>query len=155
MAGAPHDPAIHIRDAAVEDIDRLVAIEDDAFATDRISRRSFRRQIASPTLALVVAVLDRTVHGYVLVAFRKGVHHARIYSLAVDRAHGRGLGRRLMAAAETLARRRGFALMRLEVNEANHRAIGIYERGGYTRIGRREDYYEDGAAALLYEKRLA
>ena len=155
MAGEPHDPAIHIRDAKVEDIDRLVAIEDKAFATDRISRRSFRRQIASPTLALVVALFDRTVHGYVLVAFRKGVHHARIYSLAVDRAHGRGLGRRLMAAAEALARTRGLATMRLEVNEANHRAIGIYERGGYVKIGRRDDYYEDGAAALLYEKRLA
>lgn len=154
MAGDPHSPAISIRDARIEDVDRLVAIEDHAFATDRISRRSFRRQIASPTLALVVAVQDRTVHGYVLVAFRKGAHHARIYSLAVDRVHGRGLGRRLMAAAETLARERGYPVMRLEVNEANHRAIGIYERGGYARIGRREDYYEDGAAALLYEKRL-
>lgn len=155
MAGAPHDPAIHLRDATVEDIDRLVAIENGAFATDRISRRSFRRQIASPTLALVVALFDRTVHGYVLVAFRKGAHHARIYSLAVDKVHGRGVGRQLMAAAEALARERGYSTVRLEVNEANHRAIGIYERGGYAKIGRREDYYEDGAAALLYEKPLA
>lgn len=155
MAAASHEPAIHIRDATVEDVDRLVVIEDGAFATDRISRRSFLRQIASPTLSLLVALFDGMVHGYVLIAFRKGVHHARIYSLAVDKVHGRGVGRRLMAAAEALARARGLATMRLEVNETNHRAIGIYERGGYARIGRREDYYEDGAAALLYEKRLA
>lgn len=154
MTGSPHADAIRIRAATVADVDRLLAIEHAAFSTDRITRRSFRRQIESASLALVVATLDDVVHGYVLIAFRKGAHHARIYSLAVDLVHGRGLGRRLMEAAETLARERDYRLMRLEVNEANLRAIDIYERSGYLRIGRREDYYEDGAAAFLYEKRL-
>ena len=144
-----------IRPAQVADVPRLVAIETAAFATDRISARSFRRQIRSASLALHVATSDGTVHGYVLVALRAKAKHARIYSVAVDVDHGRGLGRRLMEAAEALARERGYSLMRLEVNETNRRAIGIYEQSGYVRIGRREDYYEDGATALLYEKRIA
>lgn len=147
--------AVTIRPAQIADVPRLVAIETAAFATDRISPRSFRRQIRSASLALHVATYDQIVHGYVLVALRAKTKHARIYSIAVDVDQGRGLGRRLMETAEALARERGYPLMRLEVNETNRRAIGIYEQSGYTRIGRREDYYEDGAAALLYEKPIA
>ena len=40
------------------------------------------------------------------------------------------------------------------MNAKNVRAIEIYERAGYARIGQREEYYEDGATALLYEKAL-
>ena len=46
---------IDIREARLSDIDRLVAIEDAAFESDRISRRSFRRLIGSATCALLVA----------------------------------------------------------------------------------------------------
>ena len=154
MAGADAARRVVIRAAKSHDVDRLVAIENAAFTADRISRRSFLRQIRSPTLALFVALQERVVHGYALVAFRRGTPHARIYSLAVDAAEGRGLGRLLMDAGEKEALLRGCKLMRLEVNESNARAIGIYERAGYERIGRMDDYYEDGAAALRYEKRL-
>lgn len=142
------------RPANADDVPRLVAIEEASFRTDRISRRSFRRQIASPTLALLVATRGDTVRGYVLVSLRRRAKHARIYSLAVDTKGGRGLGRRLMEVAERVAAERGYRLMRLEVNEHNARAIRIYERAGYRRIGRHERYYEDGAAALRYEKEM-
>ncbi len=143
-----------IREGTPDDIARLVEIENAAFTGDRISARSFRRQMRSPTLALMVAESGGNVHGYALIALRRAAKHARLYSLAVDVAEGRGLGRRLMAASETLANERGYAAMRLEVNAQNERAIGIYERTGYQQIGRREDYYEDGGTALLYEKSL-
>jgi hypothetical protein len=45
-------------------------------------------------------------------------------------------------------------LLRLEVREDNLRAIGIYEKAGFRRIGRETDYYEDGAPALRFEKTL-
>ena len=145
---------VTIRAGAPDDVARLLEIENAAFTSDRISARSFRRQMASPTLAILVATQRGTVHGYALTAFRRNARHARLYSLAVDVVEGRGLGRRLMTASETLAQERGYAAMRLEVNAQNIRAIGIYERVGYVSIGRREDYYEDGGTALLYEKRL-
>ena len=150
----PDAQGVAIRAARPQDVPRLVEIEQAAFATDIISARSFRRRMNSPTQALLVATLDGVVHGYALLALRRAVRHARIYSLAVDIGKGRGLGRRLIEACETLAVARGYRLMRLEVNENNARAIGIYERAGYVRVGRRESYYEDGATALVYEKRL-
>ncbi|TAN20144.1 MAG: GNAT family N-acetyltransferase, partial [Rhizobiaceae bacterium] len=40
---------VTIRPAVISDIDRLVAIENAVFATDRLSRRSFRQAVESPT----------------------------------------------------------------------------------------------------------
>ena len=80
---------------------------------------------------------------------------ARLYSLAVaPESAAAGLGRRLLAEAERVAAKRGCRSLRLEVREDNTRAIGLYGRAGYRRIGRRDGYYGDGAAALRFEKLL-
>jgi ribosomal protein S18 acetylase RimI-like enzyme len=103
-----------------------------------------------------VATLGGAPAGYALVLFRAGSGIARLYSILVDpRATGRGIGGRLLAAAEATASKRGAAVLRLEVNPRNRRAIRIYEAAGYRAFGRHEDYYEDGAPALRYAKTLA
>ena len=90
--------ALRIRAASPDDIDALSAIEAAVFATDRISRRSFRALIARPTAATLVAEADGAVAGYAMILFRAGTGMARLYSLAVapERA-GRGLGKKLLA----------------------------------------------------------
>ncbi len=130
-----------------------MAIENQCFTSDRLSRRSLRYFLAAPNAALLVAQIRGTVAGYSLVVFRKGSAIARLYSIAVDHAfRGRNLGLTLLKASETAARGRGATLMRLEVRSRNRRAIALYEGRGYRRFGRIEDYYEDGATALCYEK---
>jgi ribosomal-protein-alanine N-acetyltransferase len=80
---------------------------------------------------------------------------ARLYSIALDPAeHGRGLGRFLLGASERAAKARGASFMRLEVRTDNASAIALYEKNGYRFFGRIEDYYEDGGAALQFEKPL-
>jgi ribosomal protein S18 acetylase RimI-like enzyme len=147
---------IRLRAARAADIAALLALEQRAFATDRISRRAFRRFVTVPSAAFIVATLGGAPAGYALVLFRAGSGIARLYSLLVDpRATGRGICSRLLAAAETTARKRGAAALRLEVNPRNRRAIRIYQAAGYRVFGRHEDYYEDGAPALRYAKTLA
>ncbi|HQF31023.1 MAG TPA: peptidase C39 family protein [Hyphomicrobiales bacterium] len=143
------------RPAGLGDVDALVAIEDAAFSTDRISRRSFRSLVAAPTAACIVAEIDGKVAGYAMLLFRAGTALARLYSIAVapDRA-GRGLGGLLLAEAERAAFDRDRILLRLEVREDNLPAIALYERAGYRRFGRYLDYYEDHADALRFEKLL-
>ncbi len=144
-----------IRPAESTDLDRLVAIENEVFATDRISRRSFRDYLKRGSAALFVAPRHDAIVGYALASFGRGSRGARLYSIAVTPKAGRGVGRLLLAAAEAEALRRGCDRMRLEVDERNARAIRLYERAGYRPQGRREAYYEDGATALLYAKPLA
>jgi len=144
-----------IRPARASDIDALVSIENSVFGTDRISRRALQRHVDSRTATLLVAEDRGSVLGYALVLFRTNGRAGRLYSLAVKRGcEGSGIGRRLLAAAEKAALSRGCPIFRLEVREENVRAIDLYRRAGYRLSGRRQGYYEDGAAALLFEKDL-
>jgi ribosomal protein S18 acetylase RimI-like enzyme len=131
-------------------------LEQRAFATDRIPRRSFQRFLASPSSTLLVAMRERTLVGYALVLFRAKAAVARLYSIATaPEASRRGVGSALLAAAEeaTIARKR--TVLRLEVHEKNGAAVGHYRKAGYLMFGRRSAYYADDGDALRFEKRLA
>ena len=143
-----------IRPARASDLAALVAMEEAVFDADHISPRSWRSFLARPTAAVLVAEDDTHVAGCCVILFRAGSAISRLYSIAA--APGRsGVGRALLAEAESLSARRGAKTMRLEVREDNLRAIGLYEKSGYSRFGRKPDYYADGATALRFEKPLA
>jgi ribosomal protein S18 acetylase RimI-like enzyme len=127
-----------IRLARASDVDALAALENAIFEADRISRKSFRNMVDSASAVVLVAVAQGTVAGYCAVLFRAGSRKARLYSLAA--ARGSGIGRTLLAAAEEKAATRGCEELRLEVHEDNGRAIGLYEKSGYRRFGRKPGY---------------
>lgn len=144
-----------IRTARATDVDDLAAIEKAVFASDRISRRSFRLLIERETAEMLVAEYDGHIAGYAVVLFRKGSGVARLYSIATGPFFGgRGIGRLLLERAEEAAFEHGRMMLRLEVREDNARAIRIYEQSGYRKIGRELGYYGDGQTALRYEKTL-
>jgi ribosomal protein S18 acetylase RimI-like enzyme len=143
-----------IRPARASDVDALVALENRAFATDRISRRSFRAMIPSKSAAVLVKRSGDDLAGYAVVLFRDRLKSARLYSIAADPRFA-GIGHQLLAAAETEASRRGCGELRLEVRRDNLRAIALYERSGYQFRDSVENYYADGAMALRFSKPLA
>jgi ribosomal protein S18 acetylase RimI-like enzyme len=154
LAHRPHAAAL-IRPAGLGDLDALVDLETRVFETDRISRRGFRRFLASPSADLLVAECDGTLAGAALVLFRENAGVARLYSIGVaPQVAGRGVGTALLAAAENAALARNCTALRLEVHEENPKAIAFYRRSGYDEFDRHPDYYEDGGTALRFEKRL-
>lgn len=150
----PRTP-ISIRRARLADLDALVALEEKTFTSDRISRRQWRRQIASASVTVLVAATAGRVDAAAVVFYRRHSRHARVYSLAVDaRARGTGAGSALLAAVEADARARGCTAMQLEVHVGNSIAITLYEHRGYRRGTRMPAFYEDGGDAWRYVKAL-
>jgi ribosomal protein S18 acetylase RimI-like enzyme len=151
-------PAISIRRGRLADLDRLVAIENAAFEGDRLSRRSLRAHLTKSTVSLLIAEAEVAgfphVVGYALIAFRAHSKKARLYSIASDQQHRLGIGRPMLTACEEEAARRGAESLILEVRADNARAIALYDERGYVKFDTIADYYEDGASALRYEKRL-
>lgn len=150
-----------IRAARTDDIDRLVEIEVAAFDVDRISRRSFRNLVSADSAIVLVAEDGRLaaqacrVVGYAAILLRRGTGLARLYSLAIaPDASGRGIGRKLLEAAESAAFDRDRIVLRLEVREDNAAAIALYRSRHFRSIGRYLDYYADHMPALRFEKTL-
>lgn len=153
----PSQPAIPaVRPARPSDLAALLALEEASFASDRISRRQYRRHLSSDSAqVLVVDDGDGRCLGSAVVFFRRGSRAARLYSLASHaEARGRGIGSTLLAAAEAAAHRRGCGVMRLEVRTDNDAARRLYEQRGYRRSAVLGGFYEDGADAWRYEKAL-
>ena len=149
-------PDISVRPAGAGDLAALLKIESAVFATDRLDRRNFRHALRSPTMICLVACRADAVLGYVLVERRRTSTTARLTSIAVaPDAAGRGVGRRLLAAAEASATAAGSRTMRLEVQDGNAVARRLYEQEGYRPVATIDDYYENGAAAVRYGKTLA
>jgi ribosomal protein S18 acetylase RimI-like enzyme len=157
MPAAAHEPSsqIRVRPGKPADLDALLDLENRSFTTDRLSRRSMRHFLASPSAALIVAEDAGKLSGYVLVLCPPRAATARLYSIAVaPHMSGQGIGPLLLVAAERSAVRRGRRIMRLEVHDHNTRAIARYEKSGYRQFGRYRDYYDDHGDALRFEKAL-
>lgn len=144
-----------IRAADASDLDALVALENRCFDGDRMSRRSYAAALRNPRARVLAAMDGRRLVGAAVVFMRAGSPAARLYSVAVDPTlRGRGLGARLLAAAEAAARESGAASLRLEVKERNKTALALYAKSGYGIIGRIAQYYDDGSDARRLEKTL-
>lgn len=156
MQPPPATAHVRVRRADLADLDDLVTLEQNTFDSDRMNRAQYRRHLDSDSaLVLVASASHRRFLGTAVVFFRKHSGVARLYSLASHPdGRGQGIGTALVEAAEAAARRRRCRALRLEVRCDNHRAIALYERLGYRRIGSLSGYYEDGADGLRYEKEL-
>lgn len=147
-----------IRPAVAQDVDALVALEQQSFAADRLSRRSLRRLMTSPSAAVLVEPGDGApgLHGVVIVLWRAGGRTARIYSIATaSERRGQGIGLRLLHSAESVATRAGRSRMLAEVRTDNGPSLRLFQRCGYRVFGRYPAYYEDGTDALRLERALS
>ena len=144
-----------IRAANADDLDALVALEQDAFTGDRLSRRQLRYLLVRARGQTLVAESEDKVIGYVTVLFSRAIANARVYSIAVNqRFRGLGTGGTLLDAAEDAALENGCVAMRLEVRTDNEPAIKLYRARGYRPIETVADYYDDNEPALRFEKPL-
>ena len=128
---------IRTRKAERGDVDVLTDLEQRVFATDRLSRRSLRHFLKSPSAEVIVAEQGGQLAGTAIVLFRPRSVVARLYSIAVaPHMGGRGVAPMLLEAAEAAALARGCRAIRLEVHQTNHAAISRYRKSGYREFGR-------------------
>ena len=112
----------------------LAALHAQAFAAPW-SAREFADLLSQPG---VVSIAE--TDGFVLI--RIVLDEAEILTLAViPAARRQGLGRRLVEEAAVAATKGGAARLFLEVAEDNAPARALYDRAGFSQIGRRKAYY--------------
>jgi len=145
-----------IRPATAKDVDAIAAVARGAYAryVERIGREPAPMVADFPALVAAgeveVIVQGGAVAGFVVM--RPGPNHLFIENVAVDPEHqGRGLGRRLLALAESRARARNLPVLRLYTNVKMTENFPFYEALGFVETERR---HEDGFDRVYMEKRL-
>ncbi|MEO8401540.1 MAG: N-acetyltransferase [Gammaproteobacteria bacterium] len=144
-----------IRQATLNDLDQLVALENQCFAADKMSRQNFRDLLTKQSAIITLATKDNNLIGSAVVLFRKNSHQARMYSLAVSPVfRKRGTAHQLCIHIEKSALARGCDTMILEVRVNNLPAIHFYQKNGYEKFAIYSKFYEDGTDALRMKKLL-
>jgi predicted N-acetyltransferase YhbS len=142
-----------IRQATMRDLDAIDYLEHKCFdERDSVSRVYNAQNLSLDSnvylLASSISILGNRHVGYAAVSFDRLT--ASLNSLC---SIERGVGRKLLQAAEHVAAKRGKRALRLRVRASNERAIRLYEKSGYKRYGG-VVHYPDGEPALRYDKRL-
>jgi ribosomal-protein-alanine N-acetyltransferase len=144
------DPIV-LRDMTAADLPAVVAIEDESY-TVPWSESTFRGLLRRRDAEMVVAVSGDAVIGY--AAFWCVVDQGELGNVAVStRWRGRGLGGRLLDEVIRRAARRGIVEVFLEVRPTNTVARRLYERFGFTTVGRRRNYYQQPVEDALVLRR--
>lgn len=156
--GGASTPSQRLRDATVDDLDSLVALEAACYPPHQAYSRDEYRYALTRAKAVNLAYTDAGA----LVGFVGAFHHKQwrvghVYTVNVHPSQrGKGLGLRLMRACEQRLAALDMTRCVLEVNVENEAAIALYEKGGYVRLDRLKDYYTQYRVndAFLYGKEL-
>ena len=133
----------NVREATLDDVGALLDMMEPFNAFERIpwrraaAEQPLRTLLSEPSLGVVGIVEEGSRSlGYFVVTWNYDLEwNGRDAFLTelflVPEARGRGLGRKLLAEAEIVAKRHGAHALHLMVRPENERAYGLYLRAGY------------------------
>ena len=140
---------VQVRRAKSADLDGIMAVEEECFSAPW-PRDSMREEIlANPVSRVLVAAVDGVVVGFIDFWMVSDEIHLQNIATTAERRRS-GVARSLMEALLAAARKKGSALVTLEVRVSNDPARRLYESYGFIPAGLRKKYYIDnGEDALI------
>lgn len=120
---------------------QVAQLEKICFA-DPWSKKSVASELDNPLSYWLVAVEEDRVVGYVGSQSVEG--ESDMMNVAVHPDHRRqGIGQALVEDLVKALRQRGNHSLTLEVRVSNEKAIGLYEKLGFSQVGLRKNYYRN------------
>ena len=125
-----------------EDIDDVLAIEQDAFGEHHWSKSSFYDELSNNLANYFCIYKDNNMAGY--AGFWHIIDEAHITSFAVKKSERRQkLGEYMMKHIIDECYKKEIKYITLEVRVSNEPAINLYEKYGFKSLGTRKNYYQD------------
>ena len=122
-------------------VSQVTQLEKACFS-DPWSENSVRSELTNPLSLWLVAVDNGKVIGY--VGSQSVMGESDMMNIAVaEGCRGNGVATKLVEALVERLRLNGNYQLTLEVRVSNHPAIKLYEKLGFTQVGRRPNYYHN------------
>jgi len=138
-----------IRQATLQDLDRIMEMENSIFASEAFSRRQYRHLLQSASCRILLCESGIELAAMVVTGWRARTSHLWIYSIAVSQQiRGQGLGKKMMEECLKIARELQKPWIVLEVRVSNEPAIRLYHQFGFEEVDFLAGYYGDGQDAL-------
>ena len=132
-----------------EHIDGMVEVEEQCFNSG-YAKKTFEKELENKIARYFVALYHGKVVGYAGYWNACGV--ADIIDVATHTDYRRkGIGQGLVKCLVDACREDGVSELNLEVRVSNTAAIGLYEKMGFSMVGKRKNYYENKEDAYLMQ----
>lgn len=133
---------MNIQEMTWDNLEQVAAIERENFSVPWTETGFFTYLMREDALFLVAKDEQEQILGYcgVLMAIDEG----DITNISVKKEmQGTGIGTALLNELFVQTKERGVHTLFLEVRESNLRALALYEKQGFVRMGIRKNYYTD------------
>ena len=133
-------------------VSQVAQLEKLCFA-DPWSEKSIASELTNPLSYWLVAVEGDTVAGY--IGSQSVMGESDMMNVAVAPEHRRrGVGEALVSALAEVLKEQGNESLALEVRASNRPAIALYEKLGFSQVGRRPGYYRNPREDALILKKM-
>lgn len=143
---------LRIEKASIEHLDRLCEIEMKCFETEAFTKQQIAYLLTDSNSVILVSKVKGEIVGFVIgkTYMDKKPATGQILTIDVSPKHRRkGIGQRLLQEIEKTFKDKGIKMCCLEARENNIVALGLYQKFGYKRVGRLENYYGDAHGIRL------
>lgn len=141
LLAPPNTSEVRFEALTTEWLDTLLPVELAAYAHPW-SRTNFIDTLAAGYQAQIL-LADTTVLGYFVAM--QGVDEVHLLNLTVAPAYqGQGWSHLMLDALALWSRGQKAQWLWLEARVSNTRALHVYTRYGFSRVGMRKDYYPNG-----------
>jgi len=133
-----------IEKASIEHLDRLCEIEMKCFETEAFTKQQIAYLLTDSNSVILVSRVKGEIVGFIIgkTYMDKKTSAGQILTIDVSPKHRRkGIGQRLLQEIEKTFKDKGVKICYLEVRENNFVALSLYQKFGYKRVGRLENYY--------------
>lgn len=133
-----------IKSAQYDEIASIFEIERKCFPGKiGYSKNHLKCLILDPNSNCLVETQNQKIRGFLIVTFEKNSLFGHIETIDVDPVfQNKGIGLKLMKAAETDMEQKGMKWSQLEVSETNTYALDLYKKAGYILKEKIKNYYE-------------
>ncbi len=136
--------AIKIEGASLRYLDELYVIEQQSFKEEAFSKHQIAYLLAEYNAISLVARINGEIAGFIIgrIEMEDKLIAGHILTIDVLPNHRRkGISQQLLGEIEAIFRKEGAVECRLEVREDNAAALSLYQKLGYQKVARLEQYY--------------
>jgi ribosomal protein S18 acetylase RimI-like enzyme len=132
-----------IRKITLLDLAKIIDLEQKCFTNEiAYSPKQLKYLITKANSTCLAEINENDIRGFIIVLYKNGSEIAGIETLNVDPLfRGKGIGKKLLIAAEDEMTFRGIQRIRLEVSVFNTPAINLYEKSGFRKVSLIKNYY--------------